>query len=90
MDKNIHSHTHVIDEKWIFLLIMNRDNSDKLCRHLFEMEKLNPPPGPPPHQSSISIASSQDNGKLGKNNNLCSKGQRDADSSMYEWGNNEL
>ena len=38
MDQNIHSHTHVMGEKWIFLLIMNIDNSDKLCRHLVEME----------------------------------------------------
>ena len=90
MDKNIHSHTHVMDEKWIFLLIMNRDNNDKLCRHLIEMEKLIPPPRPPPLQSSISMVSSQDNGNLGKRSNVCSKGQRDVDSSMYEYGNNPL
>ena len=79
-----------MDEKWIFLLIMNKDNSDKLCRHLVKTEKLSPPPRPPPLQSSISMASSQGNAKLGKSNNVCSKGQRDVDSSMYEWGNNPL
>ena len=90
MEKNIHSHTHVMDEKWIFLLIMNIDNSGKLCWHLVEMEKLSPPPGPPPLQSYISMEILQSNNKLGKSNNVCSKGQRDADSSMYEWGNNPL
>ena len=45
---------------------MNRDSSDKLFRHLVEMEKPSPPPGPPPLQSSISMASSKENGKLGK------------------------
>ena len=69
---------------------MNIDNNDKLCRHLVETDKLSPPPGPPPLQSSISMASSQDNGKLGKSINGCSKGQRDATSSMYEWGTNPL
>ena len=67
MDQNIHSHTHVMDEKWMFLLITNRDNEDKLCQHLVERENLSPLPGPPPLQSSISMASSQDcNGELGK------------------------
>ena len=61
MDQNIHSHTHVMDDKWIFLLIMNKDNSDKLCRRLIKMEKPSPPPGPPPLQSSISMASLQYN-----------------------------
>ena len=84
MDKNNHSHTHVMDEKWIFLLIMNRYNSDKLYRHLVEMEKPSPPPGPPPLQSSISMEHLQSNGKLGKSSDVCSKGQRDADSSIYE------
>ena len=36
---------------------MNRDHSDKICRHLIEMEKLSPSPEPPPLQSSISMAS---------------------------------
>ena len=84
MDKNIHSHTHVMDEKWIFLLIMNIDNNDKLFRNLSEMEKLSPPRGPPPLQSSISIENLQNNGNLGKSSNVCSEGQRDAYSSMYE------
>ena len=74
MDKNIHSYTHVMVEKWIFLLIMNRDNNDKLCQHLVKMEKMSPPPGPPPLQSSISMEISQANGKLGKSNNMYSKG----------------
>ena len=62
-----------MDEKLIFLLIMNRDNSDKLCRHLIKAEKLSPPLGPPPLQSSISMESSQDKGNLGNNINGCSK-----------------
>ena len=62
-----------MDEKCIFLLIINRDICDKLCRHLVETEKLSPPPRPPPLQSSISMASSQDNGKIGKRINGCSK-----------------
>ena len=82
MDKNIHSHIHVMDEKEIFLLIMNGDSSDKLYPHLVETEKPSPPPWPSPLQSSISMSSSQDNGKLGKSSNVCSKGQMDADSSI--------
>ena len=80
--QNIHSYTHAMDEKLIFLLIINIDTSDKLCRHLVEIERPSPPPGPPPLQSSISLEIPQDNGKLGKSINDCSKGQRDADSSM--------
>jgi len=75
-----------MDEKWIFLLIMNRDNSDKLCWHLVEIEKLSPPPRPPPLKSSISMERLQRNGNLRKRNNVCSKGQRDADSSISENG----
>ena len=90
MDENIHSHKHLMEEKWIFLLMMNRDNSDKLYWHLVEAVKPSPPPGPPPLQSSIIMVSSQDNDKLGKSINGCSKGQRDVGSSMYEWGNNPL
>ena len=67
--KNIHSYTNTMDEKWIFLFIINRDISGKLCRHLVETKK----PSPPPLQSSISMASSQDNDKLGKSINGCSK-----------------
>ena len=44
-----------MDEKWIFLLIMNIDTSDNLCRHLVEMEKPSPPPRPPPLESSVSM-----------------------------------
>ena len=69
MDQNIHIHTHVMDEKWIFLLIINRDNSDKLYRHLVETEKQSPPP----LQSSFSMTSLQDNGNLRKRKNVCSK-----------------
>ena len=90
MDQTIHSHTHVMDAKWIFLLIMNRDTNDKLCGNLVEMENPIPPPGPPSLQSSISMESLQDNIKLGKINSVCSKGQSDADSSIYEWGKNTL
>ena len=45
-----------MDEKWIFLLIINEDISDKICRHLVETEKSSPPPGPPPLQSFVSMA----------------------------------
>ena len=80
MDQNIHSHTHVMDEKWIFLLIINKENNDKLYRHLIETEK----PSPLPLQSSISMAILQSNGKLGKSINMFSKGKRDANSSINE------
>ena len=60
--KNIHSYTHTMDEKWIFILIINKDISDKLYWHLVEIERLSPPP----LQSSKSMAISQDKGKLGK------------------------
>ena len=63
---------------------MNIDNSNKLHRHLVEMDKPSPPPRPPPLQSSISMEILHDNGKLGKSSNVCSKGQRDAYSSIYE------
>ena len=66
MDKNIHSHTHAMGEKWIFLLMMNIDNSDKLCQNFVEMEKLSPPP----LQPSISMEKLQSKGKLGKRNNV--------------------
>ena len=82
MEKNIHSYTHPMDEKWIFILIINIDISDKLCQHLVETKKLSPPPGPPPLQFSISMESLQGNGNLGKSRNVCSKGQRDAKSSI--------
>ena len=75
-----------MDEKWSFLLIINRDNRDKHYWNLVEMEKSIPPP----LQSSISMESLQENGKHVKSCNMCSKGQRDAYSSMYEWGNNPL
>ena len=64
MNNNIHSYTHTMDEKLIFLLIINRDTSDNLCWHLVKIERPTPPPGPPPLQSSISMASSQDNGVI--------------------------
>ena len=48
---------------------MNKDNNEKLGRHLVETEK----PSPPPLQSSISMEISQDNGNLGKSINGCSK-----------------
>ena len=62
-----------MDEKWIFLLIINKDNNEKLYRHLVETEKLSPPPGPPPLQSSITMASLQSKGNLGKSSTTCSK-----------------
>ena len=76
MDQNIHSHTHVMDEKYVFLLIMSRDNSDKLCWHLVEIEKLSPPPGTPPLKSSILMES------LGRETMCAPKRQRDAYSSI--------
>ena len=36
-----------MDEKYIFLLIMNKDNIENLYRHLVEMKKPSPPPRPP-------------------------------------------
>ena len=77
-----------MDKKWIFLLNVNKDTNENLYRHLIEIKKPSPPPGPPPLQSSKSMASSQDNGNLGKSINGFSKGQRDADSSIREWGTN--
>ena len=74
MDKKIHSYTHTMDEEWIFKLIINIDTSDKLCRHLVEIERPSPPPGPPPLQSSISMEISQaDKGNLGKSIKVYSK-----------------
>ena len=62
-----------MDEKWIFLLIVNMDISEKICWHLVEMDKPSPPHVPPPLQSSISTKISQGNDKLGKSINGCSK-----------------
>ena len=47
-------------------IIINKDKSDKLCRHIVEIDIPSLPPGPPPLQSSKSMAISQDKGKLGK------------------------
>ena len=71
MNKNIHSHTHVMDEKWIFLLIINIDTSEKLCRNLFEIERSSPPP----LQSSISMESSQKMESLGRATMCAQKGK---------------
>ena len=79
----------VIHMYWM-RLIMNRNNNDKLYQHLVEMEKLSPRPGPTSLQYSISMKILQINGKLGKSNNVCSKGQRDEESSISRCGNNEL
>ena len=84
MDKNIHMAYTCNGREYIFLLIINRDNSEKICQNLVESEKPSPPPGPLPLKSSISMTSSQNNGKLGKRSNVGSKGQRDADSSIDE------
>ena len=51
---NTHIYAHVLDKKWIFLLIKQRYNSGNLCHHFFEPEKLSSPLGPTPLQSSIS------------------------------------
>ena len=61
-----------IDYIWTRYVIL-RDISDKLCRHLVEIKRPSCPPRSPPLQSSISMASSQDNGKLGKSINGFSK-----------------
>ena len=50
--------------------------NDNLYRHVCELEKLSPPPGPPPLNSELTSK-----GKLGKNTKF-SKGQRDAESSI--------
>ena len=73
-----------MDEKWIFLLNVNRDTNENLCRHLVEIEKPSPPLGPPPLQSSISRQAHKDKGKIGKEHQWLLQGQRDADSSMQE------
>ena len=46
---------HIIGQEKIFLLYAIRDyNEYNLCQQIYESEKLNPPLGPPPLQSSIS------------------------------------
>ena len=57
----------------MFLLNINRDTNDNLCRHLVEIKKLSPPPKPPPLQSSISTQAHKTNASLGKSTNGCSK-----------------
>ena len=71
-----------MDEKWIFLLIMNRDNNEKICQHLIEMEKLSLTPMPTPLQYSIAMEILQENRNFGNISNVCSNGQRDANSSI--------
>ena len=80
--KNIHSYAHTMDDKWILILIINKDTSDKSCRHLVGIERPSPPLEPLPLQSSISMESLQGNENIGKRNNVCSKGQRDEDSRI--------
>ena len=58
---------------------MNIDTNDNLCWHLVEIES-----------STTSILHikerSQDKGKIWKEHGWLLQGQRDADSSMQEWG----
>ena len=76
-------------EKYISINQIRDYISDNLYRHVYELEKLSPPPGPPPIQSSPSLDSKlTSKGKLEKNTK-CSKGQRDVDSSISS-GNNGL
>ena len=79
---NIHSYAHVLDRKWIFLLIKQRYNSDNLCRNFFEPEKPSPPPGSPPLQSPSQWKSYKDKDILGRETLCAPKGQRDVDSSI--------
>ena len=80
---NIHSCAHVLDMKWIFLLIKKRYNSDKLCQNFSKPEKLSPPPGHPPLQSSISQWQAYKAKEILGRVALCApKGQKDADSSI--------
>ena len=58
-----------MDEKWIFLLNMNKDANEKLCGNLAKIEKSSPPLGPPPLQSSISSQSHKTKESLGKRTN---------------------
>ena len=76
--------THIIGQEKIFLLIKIRDyNSENLCRHVFKSEKLSPPPGPPPLQSSISQWKAYKAKESLERAAMCApKGQRDADSSI--------
>ena len=80
---NIHIYAHVLDMKWIFLLIKQRYNSDNLYRHFLEPKKSSRPLGPPPLKSHISQwKTHKEKASLGREA-LCSpKGQRDADSSI--------
>ena len=75
MDKNIHSYTQALDEKWIFLLIINKDITVK--NSVVTSSNPIPPPGPLLLQLSISMASLQGNGKLGKSNTVYSKGTKE-------------
>ena len=64
-----------------FPLIKQRYNSDKLCQHFCELEKLSPLLGPPPLQSSIA-RQKYHKAKEILGRTLCApKGQRDANSS---------
>ena len=67
-----------MDEKWIFLLIINIDTSDNLYWHLVEIEKSSPPPWPTPLQPSITMTSSQCKGNIGKSNMGAHKDKGDA------------
>ena len=51
---NIHLNAHHWTGKDISINKIKDYISEKLCRHVYELEKPIPPPGPPPPQSSIS------------------------------------
>ena len=85
MDKNIHSYTYNGREIDISII----------CKHIYKLQPLSAPRRNRETESSTwasttSIlyikASSQDKGNIGKEHQWFLQGQRDADSSMQEWG----
>ena len=65
--------THIMDDKLIFLLNLNKYTNENLCWHLVEIKKRIPPPRPPPLQSSISRQAHKTKEILGMSTNGCSK-----------------
>ena len=62
-----------MDEKWIFLLIINRD---RIVTNFVGTSSKQRKPSPPPLQSSISMEILQIKGNLGKSIIVCSKGTK--------------
>ena len=88
---NTQCYTHEIDEKWIFLLIINRyrtvtkyfDTSSKWRNRVLHLglHHFSPP-------SQWKVYKTM--GSLGRESMCSPKGQRDAGSSINKWCNNEL